>query len=118
VLIADDNADAAQTLSMLVSLQRPNWQVGITHDGAALLQSFFRHQADVVVLDIGMPGLDGFQTARAIRRICGKRCRMIAVSGDRGHVDAAARSADFDHAFAKPYAFDALLAAMQASCNA
>jgi CheY-like chemotaxis protein len=57
----------------------------------------------VVVLDIEMPVMDGFEAASAIKRVFGDSCPLlIAVSGDLDRVEVAARGGVFDHAFGKP----------------
>ena len=65
VLVVDDNQAAAQSLSMLLRL----WghEVELAYDGPAALKAAQAHQPDVILLDIGLPGLDGYQVARQLR---------------------------------------------------
>jgi PAS domain S-box-containing protein len=102
VLIADDNQDAAQSLEML--LQMEGHEVTIVHDGKEALAAFNRLQPEVVLLDIGMPELNGYDVARQIRQSPGgKNVMLIAVTGWGQNSDKAqARMAGFDHHFTKP----------------
>jgi CheY-like chemotaxis protein len=66
VLVVDDNADAASMLSMLVELQ--GHTTASAHSGPEALHVADRFHPDVVLLDIGLPGLDGYHIARELRR--------------------------------------------------
>jgi CheY-like chemotaxis protein len=65
VLVVDDNRDAAETLSALLDLLGHSAQVA--HDGHAALDAVLDFRPQVVFLDIGMPGMNGYQVAEAIR---------------------------------------------------
>lgn len=65
VLVVDDNRDAADTLSALLELLGHTVQVA--HDGHAALDAVLDFRPQVVFLDIGMPGMNGYQVAEAIR---------------------------------------------------
>lgn len=65
ILVVDDNRDGARTLSML--LQLDGHQVNTAHDGPAALETADAWQPDVVLLDIGLPGMDGLEVARRLR---------------------------------------------------
>lgn len=65
VLVVDDNCDAADTLSMLLELLGHSAQVA--HDGPAALDAVLDFRPQVVFLDIGMPGMNGYDVAVAIR---------------------------------------------------
>ena len=65
VLVVDDNSDAADTLSMLLDLLGHSTQVA--HDGRAALDAVLDFRPQVVFLDIGMPGMSGYDVAEAIR---------------------------------------------------
>jgi CheY-like chemotaxis protein len=65
VLVVDDNRDAAETLSALLELLGHSAQVA--HDGHAALDAVLDFRPQVVFLDIGMPGMNGYQVAEAIR---------------------------------------------------
>lgn len=80
ILIADDNADAADSLALLLSLD--GHEVRTAYSGEAAVCVFEELRPDVALLDIGMPDLDGFATANAIRqRRGGAEVCLIAVTG-------------------------------------
>jgi CheY-like chemotaxis protein len=102
ILVADDNHDAGETLAMLLRLD--GHEVHVANDGLEAVAMFTRLQPDVVILDIGMPGLSGHEAARRIREQCGERAvTLIAVTGwgQKADKDRAAASG-FDHHFTKP----------------
>ncbi|HYL91438.1 MAG TPA: response regulator [Burkholderiales bacterium] len=78
VLIVEDNYDQAQTLRMFLGLKGHHLEVAPT--GPLALDMARRCRPDVVLLDIGLPGLDGFEVARELRREYGDAIRIIAVS--------------------------------------
>ena len=102
VLIADDNRDAAESLAML--LRMDGHEVTLAYDGPQALALLAQSQPEVALLDIGMPGLDGYEVARRIRQApLGHRITLIAVTGwgqDRDKTQAL--QAGFDHHFTKP----------------
>jgi CheY-like chemotaxis protein len=108
VLVVDDNADASQTLAAL--LRHVGYQVSLAATGPRAIEVAEEFQPDVVLLDIGLPGMDGFQTARNFRaRRDGKRMVLVAISGygvDEHRRQA--RDAGFDQYFTKPVGFDTL----------
>jgi PAS domain S-box-containing protein len=79
VLVADDNRDAADSLQRILSLY--GYQVEVAYDGnaAIMLDGAFRPR--VAVLDIGMPGANGFEVARSIRETRGAGITLIALTG-------------------------------------
>jgi PAS domain S-box-containing protein len=80
VLIVDDNVDAASTLAQ--ALADIGHEVGVAHDGPAAVERALRERPDVVLLDIGLPGMDGYAVARQLRAETGlARTQLIAVSG-------------------------------------
>lgn len=102
VLIADDNRDSAESLGMLLELS--GHEVLLAHDGLQALAIAAQRQPDAALLDIGMPGMDGFQVAAGIRREpWGADMTLIAITG-WGQEDAKrmARTAGFDHHLTKP----------------
>ena len=108
VLIADDNADAAQTLALLLTTLGQD--VTIVHDGAAALERAAWLRPDVIVLDIGMPGMNGYEVARRLRaEPWGRRPLVVAMTG-WGQEDDRRRSKDagFDQHMVKPVTLDAL----------
>jgi signal transduction histidine kinase/CheY-like chemotaxis protein len=80
ILIADDNADAAASLAML--LQLGGHQVQTAADGREAVKLAERFRPDVIFLDVGMPNLDGVEAARQIRvRPWGQHVRIVALTG-------------------------------------
>ena len=78
VLIVEDNADQAETLKMFLSLK--GHHSAIASSGPAALEAARRERPDVVLLDLGLPGFDGFEVARRLRQEHGAAMRIIAVS--------------------------------------
>src|SRR5262245_39502181 len=64
ILVVDDNRDGAESLSMLLRLAGAD--VRVAHDGPQALEVFESYQPRVVLLDIGMPGMDGYEVARRL----------------------------------------------------
>lgn len=81
VLVVDDNEDAAECLASL--LQQQGHAVALAHSGPEALESVGVHAPDVVLLDIGLPGCDGYEVARQLRARLGQERmpRLIAVTG-------------------------------------
>jgi PAS domain S-box-containing protein len=80
ILVVDDNIDAAATLELL--LKSLGHETCVVHDGVGALQMVGDFRPEIVFLDLGMPGLDGYETARRLRAV--KReppLRIIAVTG-------------------------------------
>jgi signal transduction histidine kinase/ActR/RegA family two-component response regulator len=102
VLIADDNADAVETLGMLLSVS--GHEVHLASDGARALEIAARERPEVVMLDIGMPGLSGYEVAQRIRaEPWGAGMILIALTGWGQEEDKRrAREAGFDHHLTKP----------------
>ena len=78
VLIVEDNIDQAQTLRMFLSMKGHRLEIAAT--GPAALEIARRFRPEVVLLDLGLPGLDGFEVARQLRQEYGEAIRIIAVS--------------------------------------
>lgn len=85
VLIVEDNADQADTLRVLLGLLGHHLE--IAPDGRAAIEMARRRRPDVVLLDIGLPGLDGFEVARQLKCEHGSAVRIIAVSAYGGEND-------------------------------
>jgi signal transduction histidine kinase len=80
ILVVEDNADAAESMRML--LDGIGHQVTVVNDGSAAVAAARAFRPDVVLLDIGLPGMDGFQVASALRAMPEtSRVHLIAVSG-------------------------------------
>jgi PAS domain S-box-containing protein len=102
VLVVDDNQDAAGTLAEL--LQLLGSEVAVAHDGASAIACTDQFRPDVVLLDIGLPDVDGYQVARSIRALQGLRQpRLIALTGWGQEEDKRlAEEAGFDEHWTKP----------------
>jgi CheY-like chemotaxis protein len=79
VLVVDDNVDAATTLGDLVRAQ--GHVVQVIHDGPAALAAAREHRPDIVFLDIGLPGMDGYEVARHLRAAGPCPAKLVAVTG-------------------------------------
>jgi DNA-binding response OmpR family regulator len=108
ILVVDDNADAADSLAML--LQVHGDEVRIAYDGLEALEAEGEFRPEVVLLDIGMPKLSGYDVARRIRAARGAEVLIVAITGWGQEDDRRrAREAGFDHHFTKPVDFEMLL---------
>jgi PAS domain S-box-containing protein len=102
LLVVDDNEDAASTVAEL--LRMAGNEVQVAHEGLEAVEQARRFRPDVVLLDIGLPDIDGYEVARRIRRLPGVRQPiLIALTGwgQPQDKEAAAR-AGFDHHWTKP----------------
>jgi PAS domain S-box-containing protein len=107
VLVADDNVDAAESLAWL--LRSEGATVDVAHDGAAALRLFNEHPAEIAVLDLGMPEVDGLEVAAILARRS-PRPFLVAVTGRGRQEDrAASLAAGFDEHLTKPVAPQQLL---------
>jgi signal transduction histidine kinase len=102
ILVADDNKDAAETLGILLEVM--GHQVRRAHDGEAAVQQAAAFDPHIVLLDIGMPKLNGYDACRAIRAAAGGAARtLVAVTGWGQPQDVErARQAGFDQHMVKP----------------
>ena len=102
VLIVDDNVDAATTLELL--LRSLGHQTRAVHDGAQALRVATEFRPEIVLLDIGMPGLNGYDVARRLRELeRGRALRIVAVTGWDQEADRArAHESGFDLHLVKP----------------
>jgi signal transduction histidine kinase len=108
VLIVDDNVDAAVTLSWLLTAH--GYTVEVAHDGPGGLKAAQSFKPDILLLDIGLPGMDGYELARRLRGEGFTSSLMIAISGYAHEADIErARVAGFDRHLAKPVDIDHLL---------
>jgi signal transduction histidine kinase/ActR/RegA family two-component response regulator len=102
VLVVDDSHDAAESLAMLLSYLGAD--VHVAHDGPAALAALEQHHPDAILLDIGMPEMDGYEVARRIRRHREfGTVPVIALSGWGQEEDRRrSRAAGFDYHLVKP----------------
>ena len=101
-MVVDDNENAAQILGML--LRALGNEVRTAYDGLSAIEMGSEFQPDAILLDIGMPKLNGYETARRIRQLSwGKRTVLAALTGLGQEEDKRrSREAGFDHHFVKP----------------
>jgi PAS domain S-box-containing protein len=113
LLVVDDNADAADTLALLLDDQ--GFDVRVVYDGAAALLEAADFQPDAVVLDLGMPGLDGYTTCQRLRALPrGLSTTIVAVSGWAQDEDRRRSAmAGFDSHLMKPVEIERLIQVLQ-----
>jgi CheY-like chemotaxis protein len=109
ILVVDDNADAADVLAE--ALRTYGHHVLVAHDGAGALAAAAAFAPDAAVLDIGLPGMDGYELARRLRaELSGRPPRLVALTGYGQDGDRAkAREAGFDVHLVKPVDLDAVM---------
>jgi CheY-like chemotaxis protein len=101
VLVVDDNEDAADALARLVRLS--GHEADVAHNGMCALARVRTLRPDIVLCDLGLPELSGFDFARAIRREHARSIRLVAISGYAQPEDIRrALEAGFDAHLAKP----------------
>jgi PAS domain S-box-containing protein len=117
VLVVDDNVDAADTLGML--MRSLGHEAKVVYDGMQALQAAEEFRPDVVLLDIGLPGINGYEVARRLRsRKGGQSAKIIAITGWGQDADRArAREAGFDVHLVKPVNEAALQHLVEANGN-
>lgn len=107
ILVVDDNRDSAHSLAMLLKL----WghKVDTAYDGLEAIERAASFRADIILLDIGMPRLNGYEAARRIRRQGQKGLRLVALTGWGQEEDRLlSEEAGFDAHLVKPVDLDAL----------
>jgi CheY-like chemotaxis protein len=109
VLVVDDNHDTAHGMARL--LRASGYQVELAHDGPTAVERARAGRPSAILLDIGMPGMDGYEVAKQLRQE--DWCRgtvLIAVSGYGQAEDRErSRQAGFDHHLVKPVDYETLL---------
>lgn len=110
VLIVDDNSDASETLEMLLQLW--GYEVRSVHSGLEALEVAPEYRPEVVLLDIGLPGMSGYDVAQRLREVPGfSDVVLVAVTGYGQDNDRSrSRDAGFDHHLVKPVEPDKLQA--------
>lgn len=104
ILLVDDNVDAAQMLA--VFLEMWGHQVRVVHDGPAAIEAAMEDHPEIILLDLGLPGMDGYEVARRLRQQTSlSKTRLVALTG-YAQEDARTRSREtgFDHHLIKPIA--------------
>jgi CheY-like chemotaxis protein len=101
IVVIEDNADVRELLRM--KLRRLGHEVDAVADGLAGVQAIVDHRPDLALVDIGLPGLDGYEVAARVRRSVGQDVVLVAVSGFGQPEDKRkAMDAGFDEHITKP----------------
>jgi signal transduction histidine kinase/CheY-like chemotaxis protein len=102
ILVADDNVDAAESLARVIRMW--NHEVFVAQTGSAALEIALRDRPDVCILDIGMPGMSGYEVARRIRsQLWGRETVLFALTGWGQSEDVErAKAAGFNEHMTKP----------------
>ena len=110
VLIADDDRDSVLTLMML--FRHEGDEVRGVYAGRSVLGAVVDFDPDVVILDIHLPGLSGWEIARMIRKQSDRRVTLIGISGKYNHSadNILCETGGFDHYVLKPYDPQSLIA--------
>lgn len=108
ILVVDDNRDSAETMEML--LQLSGHIVRTAYDGTSALPIVSEFQPDVILLDLGLPGLTGYEVAERVQQmILGRRPLLVAMTGYGQQGDRQrTREAGFDHHLVKPVDLEVL----------
>ena len=109
ILLIDDNEDANDSMAALLELMQ--YEVRTAVDGASALKVTAQFEPQLILSDIGLPGMDGYELAPALRKVAGTRKIVIAAATGYGHASDRVRSqaAGFDHHLVKPLDADVLL---------
>lgn len=109
ILLVDDNEDASASMAELLALY--GYDVRTAGDGMQALAAAAQFAPQLVLSDIGLPGMNGYELAPALRRQAGARPMVLAAVTGYGQASDRARamSAGFDHHLIKPLGADALL---------
>ena len=113
MLLVEDNLDAAESLAMILELL--GHPVRAVHDGARALDAARAQRPDLMLVDIGLPGMNGYEVAREIRRDATlSHCTLVALTGyGREEDKRKARAAGFDDHLVKPVDMKELRALLQ-----
>jgi CheY-like chemotaxis protein len=101
-MIVDDNVDSAVSLAMLLQLQRH--EVNVAHDGREAIEAVRRHRPEIVLIDIGLPGMDGHEVARRLRQEHSREKLLLVAMTGYGQEEFRRKSQDagFDAHMVKP----------------
>jgi two-component system, sensor histidine kinase len=112
VLLVEDHDDARDMLGML--LGKLGYEVHTAADGPAGLDAALELQPDVAVVDVTLPGLDGYEVARRVRAAGGRQPILVSLTGHASPEDEArARAAGFDAHLSKPVDVQRLVALLE-----
>jgi signal transduction histidine kinase/ActR/RegA family two-component response regulator len=113
VLVVDDNRDAVDLLAEAISML--GYDVRVAYDGAAALEAVVQFRPEVVLLDIGLPIVDGYEVARRVRQLPGgAEVKLVAVTGYGQESDKSlADAAGFDRHLVKPIDLEKLFAMLR-----
>jgi CheY-like chemotaxis protein len=101
ILVVDDNQDGALTTARALTLL--GHEVRTAFNGATAVREAMLRHPQVVLLDIGMSGIDGYETCRVLRKMLADRVRIIAITGlESEEAQEKAREAGFDAYLMKP----------------
>jgi PAS domain S-box-containing protein len=108
VLVVEDEVDSREALKLL--LETEGHEVALSNSGAAALEEIARFKPDIALVDIGLPGMDGYEIARHARQLqAGKDLTLIAITGYGGEAHRRrAQSAGFDMHVVKPISYEQL----------
>jgi CheY-like chemotaxis protein len=108
ILVVDDHPDGAEMLRLLLELE--GHEVAVAHDGPSALETASTFAPTVIILDIGLPGMDGHEVARRLRQDPAmESVRLIALTGYGQAADTQrTRDSGFDSHLVKPVHLDAL----------
>lgn len=108
ILVVDDNQDATETMSMLLTLSGHQVQVAV--DGETALETAAEFKPEIILLDVGLPGMHGYEVAERLRSLPeNKNVVIIALTGYGQEQDRRrAKEAGFDFHFVKPVDFEKL----------
>ncbi|WP_121398605.1 ATP-binding protein [Micromonospora sp. M71_S20] len=117
ILVADDNADMRAYLARLLGEQ--GWRVETVGDGRQALEAIRREQPDLVLTDVMMPGIDGFELVRRLRGQAGTRTLPVVVLSARAGGDASVEGLDLgaDDYVVKPFAAAELIARIRSALH-
>ena len=118
VLVVDDNVDAAQSATVLLRLM--GHQVEVVHNGPAALEAVREFRPEIVLLDIGLPGMSGYDVARALRALPENNGMILAAVTGYGQEEdrRRTREAGFDYHLTKPLPPSTLVAFVSAQGGA
>jgi CheY-like chemotaxis protein len=117
VLVVDDNRDAAETLALLLELT--GHQTCTAHDGPAALAAGAEFVPDIVLLDIGLPRMNGYEVCRRLRELeWGRKAFVVALTGwGQAEDQRKASEAGFDRHLVKPVEEEVLLKVLQEAAD-